>query len=249
MSDTRPVSPPPSMIIAVGPADERWTLPVPIPAGALVIAADGGLVGLAAAGVPVHHLVGDLDSAPEDAVGAAVAAGTTVHRLEADKDLTDLEAALDLAAGLVPVPAGAPVPLTVVGPGGGRLDHLLADLLLLAGPATAAFEVTARLGAATATIVRPGRPRAIDGPAGAQVSILPLHGPADGVTATGLRWALVDAHLAPGTTRGLSNEITAPPALVAVDAGVLAVVRPGTGAPDVAPRSTPYDPTPGGPRP
>ena len=59
----------------------------------------------------------------------------------------------------------------------------------------------------------------------------------------GLRWALVDATLAAGTTRGVSNELAAATATVSVGDGVVAVLQPGTRA-EVVPRSTPYDPTP-----
>jgi thiamine pyrophosphokinase len=209
--------------------------------GTVVVAADSGLDGAERAGVAVHHLVGDLDSADPAAVARAEAAGTVVHRHPADKDATDAELALDLVRSLAR-PAGDQV--LVVGPGGGRLDHLLADLLLLAGPGLAGHDVVGHLGPATVTVVRPGRPRRVVGRAGEQVSLLAVHGPARGVTTDGLRWALADADLDPGTTRGVSNELLGAEAFVAVAGGTVVVVQPGTAAPHVAPRTTPYDPTP-----
>jgi len=94
------------------------------------------------------------------------------------------------------------------------------------------------------TVVRPGPERTIAGARHEQVSILPVHGAAEGVSTSGLRWALVDAHLAAGTTRAMSNELVSPTATVRLDQGVLAVVQPGTTAAPVDPRTTPYDPTP-----
>lgn len=133
--------------------------------------------------------------------------------------------------------------LVVLGPGGGRLDHLLADLLHLGALKLDRFEITARLGAADLVVVRPGRPRSVPVSPGDVVSLLPLHGAVTGTTTTGLRWPLVDADLAAGTTRGVSNEAVGP-VTVTISSGTLAVVAPGATAAPVAPRTTPYDPSP-----
>lgn len=232
----------PIVLLAIG-GDPALAVrfPVDLPTGSLVVAADSGLDRLLAAGIPPDHLVGDLDSAAPELVEQARRAGTAVHEHPADKDATDLELALDLIASL-PMAAGSS--LLVVGAGGGRLDHLLADVAALSSDRTRHLVVTAHLGAATLSIVRPGRTRVLAGQVGEQVSLLPVHGAASGVTTSGLRWALVDAHLEPGTTRAVSNELVEAAASVAVDAGVVVAIQPGTPAPIVTPRTTPYDPTP-----
>jgi thiamine pyrophosphokinase len=191
----------------------------------------------------VDHVVGDLDSVSDTALRHARANGAEVHRHPADKDATDIELALDLVVQQV-APATGLRSLLVVGSGGGRLDHLLADLLVLSAPRLEPLEVTAWIGAATITVVRPGAGRSVTGERGEQVSLLPVHGAAEGVTTTGLRWPLVDAHLAAGTTRAVSNEVLSPTASVRIAAGVVAVVQPGTPAAAIDPRSTPYDPSP-----
>ncbi|QXC61814.1 thiamine diphosphokinase [Aquihabitans sp. G128] len=212
-----------------------------VPEGAIVVAADSGLDAALALGLRVDHLVGDLDSVSATALAAAEAAGTHVFRHPADKDATDSELAVAFALGLLPFEGGE---LLVLGGGGGRLDHLLADALALAAPVLAHVEVTARFGPATVTVVRPARPRSVRGRVGEQVSLLPLHGRARGVTTTGLRWLLADADLVPGTTRAVSNELVATEATVEITEGVVLVVQPGTAAAPVTPRTTPYDPTP-----
>ncbi len=244
---------------------------------AVVVAADSGLDAARAAGIAVHHVVGDLDSVDPRSLAGAERAGVHVHRHPADKDATDGELALDLAVALAAElapdlagpdggPDGGPygvvdlamsdgavdlgggpdgaVELLVLGGGGGRLDHLLADLASLAAPGLAHLDVTAHLGPATVTVVRPGRPRLVAGQPGEQVSLIPLHGRARGVTTRGLRWALTGADLVPGTTRAVSNELTGASGSVAVDEGTVLVVQPGTHAADIQPRATPYDPTP-----
>jgi thiamine pyrophosphokinase len=242
MTDTVDVSQPMILLVVGGDPAAPVRLPVPLASGSIVVAADSGLDRLSGA-VVAHHVVGDLDSVSHDGLTSARAGGASVHEHPADKDATDLELALDLIVDIL-VPESGVDRLLVVGGGGGRLDHHLGDLLALSGPRLAGLEVTARFGPATVTIVRPGAERSLTGRPHEQVSLLPLHGPADGVTTTDLRWALVDAHLAAGTTRAMSNEFTGDTAAVRLSAGVLAAVQPGTTAPPITPRATAYDPTP-----
>lgn len=222
----------------VGPPDPLQALAERSPA-TLVVAADSGLGRAAAAGLRVAHAVGDFDSVDPGQLDRAAANGTAVHRHHQDKDATDSELAFDLAATLSR-PGGH---IWVVGSISGRFDHVLADLLALTGPVFAQVDVTAHFDDTVVTVVRPGRPRSIHGEVGEQVSLIPVHGPTGGVATDGLRWALVDATLAAGTTRGVSNELAAATATVSVGDGVVAVLQPGTRA-EVVPRSTPYDPTP-----
>jgi thiamine pyrophosphokinase len=242
MTDTDDVSRPMIVLAVGGDADRPVRLPERLPRGSVVVAADSGLDRLTGR-VHVDHVVGDLDSVDDAALRQARAAGARVHRHPADKDATDLELALDLVVDAI-VPATGLATLLVVGGGGGRLDHLLADLLALTSPKLADLVVTAHLAAATVTVVRPGPGRTLRGSAHEHVSLLPLHGPADGVTTDGLRWPLVDAHLAVGTTRAMSNELLGADAHVRLTGGVLAAVQPGTVAAPIDPRRTPYDPTP-----
>ncbi len=137
------------------------------------------------------------------------------------KDATDLE--LGLAAA---VATGA-TRVVVVGGHGGRLDHLLANALLLAAPPFADLVVEARMGQAWVTVARPGRTTTVTGFVGDVVSLLPVGGPATGVTTSGLAYPLTGGALAPGTTRGVSNELTAPAAVVTLEGGTLLVVKPG----------------------
>jgi thiamine pyrophosphokinase len=53
-----------------------------------------------------------------------------------------------------------------------------------------------------------------------------MHGPAHGVTTRGLRFPLHDAVLEPGSTLGISNELTVTEAGVRLDAGVLLTIQP-----------------------
>jgi thiamine pyrophosphokinase len=183
-----------------------------------VIAADSGLDHALELGVAAQVLIGDLDSVSAGGRQRALADGVEVIEHPAAKDQTDLELALGLAL------ASRPRRITVVGGHGGRLDHLLANVGLLASPALAGIEVQALFGPAKLTVVR--RRTTLGGRVGEVVSLLAFHGPAHGVTTSGLRYPLRGETLEPGSPRGVSNELVAPLAVVDVAAGVLVAVQP-----------------------
>lgn len=192
-----------------------------LPPADLVIAADSGLAYARALGVVVDLVVGDLDSVDRADLDAAVAAGAAVERHPTAKDATDLELALlaarDRGAGEI----------VVVGGHGGRLDHFLANVLLLGTTELAGVQVWARLGDATVTVVRDRAELA--GSPGALCSLLPVGGPAEGVRTERLRFPLDRETLFPGSTRGVSNEFLATTAVVTLERGVLLAVVPHSG--------------------
>lgn len=187
----------------------------------LVIAADSGLAHARELGLAVDRVVGDMDSVEPAVLDAAAAAGTRIDRYPEAKDATDLELALEVAL------AAGPSRLVVVTGRGDRLDHALAVALALAAPGWAAgVDVEAWIGPAHLWVVR--RRATLVGRPGDLVSLLPAHGPARGVTTTGLLYPLVDDDLSPGTSRGVSNEWVADEATVRLRSGVLLAVAPGT---------------------
>jgi thiamine pyrophosphokinase len=191
-----------------------------LPADAYVIAADSGLDHAIALGLRVDLAVGDMDSVTPAALAAAQTAGTAIERHPTAKDQTDLELALDHALAL------SPTRIVVIGHDAGRLDHLLASALLLASPRYASVPLEARLGESRLTVIHPPAPALLHGQKGDTVTLLPLHGPAVGVTTEGLRYPLVNEDLPPGTTRGVSNELLTPPARVHLTAGTLLALQP-----------------------
>lgn len=205
----------------------------------IVIAADSGFERARLADVEVDHLVGDLDSIDPGLLDRIEQ--VRIHAHPADKDATDAELALHLARRIA---RDQPTDLLVVGGTGGRLDHLLADIALLASELTEPFRLIAHLDRAIIRIVRPGPATVFDGVDGEIVSLLPQAGPVDGVDTAGLRWPLVDATLHAGTTRGVSNELAGGRATVSIRSGVLAVIQPGVAAARIEDRSGTYDPSP-----
>jgi thiamine pyrophosphokinase len=196
-----------------------------LPDDAYVVAADSGVHLADGLDLHVDCVVGDMDSADPMVVDAAARAGATIERHPAEKDATDLELAL-----LVAQRQGVDR-VVIVGGAGGRLDHFLANVALLASPRFAELAIEARFGDARVTVARGGSPPVeIDGARGDLVTLLPAGGYARGVTTKGLQYALHGEDLLLGTTRGVSNVIVDPPASVALDDGTLLVVQPLGGA-------------------
>jgi thiamine pyrophosphokinase len=192
--------------------------PAALPAASAVVAADGGVELALELGLTVDLAVGDFDSVSEE----ALAASAQVERHPASKDASDLELALDAALRL------RPERIAVLGGGGGRLDHLLGILLVLAAEAYAGVRVDAQLGAAAVHVVR--GERRLAGEPGELISLFAAHGPAAGVVTEGLTYPLRGETLEPGSSRGLSNVFAEPEARIALEQGVLLAVRPNGSA-------------------
>lgn len=211
-------SPQTIVVVAGGDAVDPAHLD-PVARTAFVIAADSGIDRAHDLGLAVDLAVGDFDSVSDAALDAVTASGAEVERHPAAKDATDLELALDAAL------LRSPDRVLVVGGHGGRLDHFLANAVLLAAPRYAGVEIVAQMGQALVTVVRSSA--ALRGAAGDLVSLVPVHGGATGVTTVGLRYPLHGEDLPPGSTRGVSNELVGTEANVRLDGGVLLAVQPG----------------------
>jgi thiamine pyrophosphokinase len=206
-----------TVIIANAPGFDAAPFQALIRGAELLIAADGGGNALLACGVAPQLVVGDLDSLEAHAQEWLQAQGATLLRYPAEKNETDLELALLLA-----VERGARR-ITVLGALGGRWDHSLANVALLALPDLAGLDVRLLDVDQQAFLVRdaaalPGRP-------GDTISLLPLTGAAHGITTRGLYYPLHEASLSYERSRGVSNLLVDVPAHVSVREGLLLVVH------------------------
>jgi thiamine pyrophosphokinase len=184
----------------------------------LVIAADGGTLHLEAWGIEPRIVVGDLDSLPPD-TRARVAA--RIERHPAEKDKSDTELAVERA-----VAAGADEVVVLGALGGPRADHALANTLLLALDRGRAGVRLVR-GPLSIRLVRGGGRADLGGAEGELVTLLAVGGDAAGVRTEGLRYPLRSETLRLGSSRGVSNEISAAGAWVSVGEGTLLVIEGG----------------------
>jgi thiamine pyrophosphokinase len=181
----------------------------------LLVAADGGAAAMLELGFVPHAVVGDFDSLSPEVASRLAECGSEFVRVQREKDETDTELAVRYA-----LQHGAD-DITFLGAVGGRIDHTLANLILLAGlakknipvkavtPTLAVYAVTERL--------------VIRGTKGELVSVFPFQGPAEGVTETGFKYPLTDAYLDPFAVVGISNELAGPEGVIQVRKGVLLV--------------------------
>ncbi|MBA3243912.1 MAG: thiamine diphosphokinase [Actinobacteria bacterium] len=205
-----------AVVIAASPPNQ--TAPI-LADGAFVVAADGGADTALALGLHVDLAIGDFDSLSAGGLAALGRAGTRIEKHPAAKNATDLELALDAAL------AAAPRSILVVGSAGGRLDHVLSSLELLASSRYVGVELDAQLGDALVHVIRDSR--AFQGTPGELLSLHAVHGAARGVLTEGLRYPLVGETLEPGSSRGVSNVFAEPEARVSLTDGVLLAIRPG----------------------
>lgn len=219
------------IVLADGAAPPRAELDAAWPgwdAGtAIVVAADGGARHAQPLGLRIDRWVGDGDSIDARLLDELAVAGVAIERVAAEKDASDSELALEaaLAADIDEV--------AVIGAlGGPRTDHALANLGLLWHPVLAgrAILLYDEHAARISMLEVPGAggapvSRDYAGRVGDLVSLVPIGGPAAGVTTDGLRYPLVREDLVFGRTRGVSNVRIAPRAQVTLESGRLLVVE------------------------
>lgn len=182
-----------------------------------IICADGGSRHALALGLTPDALIGDLDSIGEAELAGAVGSNTAVIRHERDKDDTDLELALNHAL------EQDPAFIIIVGALGGRLDHTLGNIALLADPRLIRRRCSLDDGLERVVLCRARTE--INGAPGDLVSLVPWGGPAEGVRTDGLRWALRGETLLPERSRGISNEMLGESARVFVEYGSVLVIH------------------------
>ena len=195
---------------------------------ACCIAVDGGADHAVARGWPGDIVVGDMDSVSPETQSRLRAEGVGFDQYPKVKDFTDLELALQVASAagsqrLTKID-GPPGRIVVVGIGGGRFDHLLANVAVVAAAARSGIHIevlveTARMTPVVDTYQLVGRP-------GSLVTLLPAFGDVAGVTTSGLVYPLSESVLPAGAARGVSNVLEARVATVTVSSGVLLVIEP-----------------------
>lgn len=208
-----------AVLVASGepqPADAQWLADVD-----LVVAVDGGAAWLESIGRRPDALVGDLDSVDPGLVASLEAAGVLIERHPTEKDASDTALALDYVRR-----HGASQAVVIGAFGGRRLDHEIANVLVLAAEQwSTGIDLRLVCGSAQVRCVGAGEKLRIGARPGSLVSLLPVGGDADGVITSGLRYPLQDEQLPLGGTRGLSNQVVAEDASVQLRLGRLLVIE------------------------
>ena len=179
--------------------------------GDTVIAADGGLRYLRAAGINPDSVIGDFDSL------GSVPEGGKVTVLPAEKDVTDMYAAAE--AGV----AAGYTKFKFYGWSGGRLDHTLANIQLCASLVERGYRADFVAEKQILTALHCGEMR-FDKSHKGYISVFAFSDECLGVTLKGLKYTLDNVTLSSRFPLGVSNEFTGTDSLVKVSQGTLIVV-------------------------
>ncbi len=201
------------VVIAAG-TDPPTAIPPDLASARHVVAADSGYDLAVALGLEADVLVGDLDSVSPEGLARARASGLRIVEHPEDKDVTDLELAIAM------VVDDDCDRLVVIGGRGGRLDHQLSVVSILAavrGPTC----VEAWMGDSALFVVRDRWSARLA--RGATCSLLAWDG-RPVVRTTGLRWPLDGEEVRRGSGRGVSNEALGGVVQVEVEGGVVLVI-------------------------
>lgn len=158
--------------------------------------------------------IGDFDSISFEAFDWLKQKNVEIITHPSDKDKTDLELSLEYLTEKNYLNA------TIYAALGGRIDHVLGNLLLLARDDFQKVQFTIR---DTNTVIYPLRAaeiQTIRGNAGDFFSIIPLSEKISGLAIKGVRWPLQKVTVKFGSTHTISNEFLGSEITVSIDQGV-----------------------------
>jgi thiamine pyrophosphokinase len=184
----------------------------------LVIAANGGGARLLQLGVTPQLVVGDFDSLTEPVRKQLEAAGAEFVQHPPVKDKTDTHLALEVAL------ARGADEVDMLGLfGGDRLDHAIANSLLLAKPEFREKKIRIVDGVNEARLCQESLE--LRGRVGDYVTLIALTDEVTGIRTEGLRYEVPGGRLTFGDSLGVSNELIGESASVRRTSGILLVVH------------------------
>ncbi|HUW96813.1 MAG TPA: thiamine diphosphokinase [Anaerolineae bacterium] len=206
-----------AVIVANGPMPKPPHPGIRVQDEDLLICVDGGARNALALGLQPQVAIGDMDSMERELRMHLEGEGCRFVEHSPRKDETDSELAIRYAL------AQGATELVLLAALGGRIDHTLANVMLLALPEL--NEVRARLIDGNQELMLVRRETAIEGTPGDIVSLVPLCADAGDIHTEGLEYALHGGSLKFGAARGVSNVLVAARAKVKVGQGLLLLVH------------------------
>ena len=207
-----------AIIFANGIMDS-WPLDFELPAGDdLVIAADGGYNHCKRWNLKPHVIVGDMASVTESDLPALEAGQIQIIRFPAQKDETDLQLALKAAIDR------QATEIVILGALGARWDMTLSNVLILTIPLLQNVDARIIDGPYEFICLHGPGEASLTGKNGQLLSLIPLGGPAKGVSLVGTAYLLNKVTLPLGTSRGISNVFQEKLVKVEIEAGELLIV-------------------------
>ena len=187
---------------------------------AAIIGVDGGANYLLKQDIVPDIVIGDLDSLSPEHIQLLESNWVNIFSFGRDKDETDLELALLY---VVDQPAWVDLPILIYAGLGGRLDHELANLMLLTHPKLINRDIQF-IELYQHSFLITGQ-KEIHGRAGDTISLIPFKGDAHIEMTENLKWPLVDSTLKFGPARGVSNQMMASNCKVVVESGIILCIH------------------------
>jgi len=182
-----------------------------------IICADGGTRHALALDVQPDLIVGDMDSAEKEQLQKFRNDNVPLELYPHNKNETDLELAIDHAI------KRESKQIIIIAALGGRLDHTLGNLALLADVRLSTLDI--RLDDGVEEIVVCRDQVEVHGRSGDIVSLIPWQGAVSDIQTKDLKWHLNKETLYPDKTRGISNEMLGATASISVGSGLLLIVH------------------------
>jgi thiamine pyrophosphokinase len=216
-----------TIIIANGDPPAQRDIDTWFRKGDILICADGGARVAMRYGLKPNLIVGDFDSLSENEISELETRGAQLLRHPRNKNETDLELALSLIPTLFDVTNGD-MEIVILGALGGRIDHELANMLLLAMPKIDGCNVVIAHEKSQIRLIDARSKEAtltLRGRQGDTVSLIPFGGDAHGIRTQGLEYPLNDESLFFGPARGVSNVLLGVEARVSLRSGMLLCIQ------------------------
>lgn len=207
------------VVFANGELKQPELLKAQLRAGDRIFCADGGTRHALALGLTPEAVIGDLDSVTREVVEQLRNTGVRIEPYPPLKDETDLELTLNAAL------AEQPEEIMLVTALGGRLDQMLANVLLLTRATYASVRLTLADGATWALLIRSNQQFTIRGRPGDTLSLVPLTPKVTGVDFKGVEWPLRQATLTLGSSLSISNRLQGDQASLSIGEGLVLLVH------------------------
>lgn len=183
-----------------------------------IIAADGGYGHLLGMHWQPNVLLGDFDSFLPEWQDDVNQKGVECLVWPAEKDMTDSELALELA-----MQRGCTSAIVFGGWGGARMDHAIANVLLLAAFRQKDFSIIFSHGAQQACVIS-NETLQLYGDMDQYISLIPCTAVVANVTTIGMKFPLIRHTLKAGSSFGVSNQFVGKAASVCCEDGMLLVI-------------------------
>lgn len=183
-----------------------------------IICADGGVKHVLKLGLTPHAVIGDFDSISTSLQKKLARKKIELIKYPKKKDETDFELAINFAL------EKKCHQIIIFGILGDRIDHLMANIFLLAKIQTENESVKIKIFEGNKEIYILNKEIIINGQIGDEVSLIPISKMLQGVITDGLEYPLKNETLVFGSTRGVSNVMNKTLAKITISKGVALIV-------------------------